>query len=265
MSAHEGPIDVILPAGGRLAGAFAQQAGTSVKALIELNGETILQHTLRVLTQCPQVRQTLVIGPESVLEHARQIGASQTILEGESGPENIFRGLSAAVHSMPNPASRVLIAATDLPFLTVESVTRFLDAAPNVDITAPVVDRSEFERQYPHTGAIYVPLRGAEITLGCLFLLRPRALLANRKHLEDAFRSRKSNLAMARLIGVPATVAYLTRRLTIQAIERRCEQVLHCTARAVEHSSAELAYDIDDPKDLAYALKHGTSNREKTP
>lgn len=263
MSTRDEPIDVILPAGGRLAGPFAEEAGTSVKALIKLNGETILQRTLHVLARCREIRHSIVIGPEEVREHAREAGASVTIPEGNSGPENMFRGLNAAVHSVQNPASRVLIAATDLPFLTVEAVKGFLNAAPDVDITVPVIDRSAFERLYPGTGAIYVPLRGAEITMGSLFLLRPHTLLANRPHLERAFQSRKSNLAMARLIGLRAVTAYVTRRLTLRAIEQRCEQVLRCTARAIEHSDAELAYDIDDPQDLAYARQFGDPHREK--
>jgi CTP:molybdopterin cytidylyltransferase MocA len=248
--------DVVLPAGGRISGDFARSAGTTIKALIEIDGETILRRMIRVLAETGAARRTIVIGPDEALDEARAAGADMVLGEGDSGPENVFRGLEASVAQRAGGDHRVVIAASDLPFLTAAAVEAFVRAAPDVDIAVPVVRKEDFERAYPKTTSTYVSLREGEITMGCLFLLRPEALLRNRVHLERAFAARKSNLAMAQLIGLPAVIAFALRRLSLDRIEERCRNVLRCSGSAVIGSPAESAFDIDDIADLDYARAH---------
>ena len=86
-------FDVILPAGGRITGEFAQQAGVDIKALIDFYGETILRRTIHTLRATDRVGRIVVIGPQPTLNEALKAGANGLIIEGESGPDNILRGL----------------------------------------------------------------------------------------------------------------------------------------------------------------------------
>ncbi len=86
-------VDVILPAGGRIGGDFAAEAGASIKALIELHGVTVLERTVRVLRAMPEVGRIVVIGPAELQGHAASRGADVVLPEGDSGPSNIMLGL----------------------------------------------------------------------------------------------------------------------------------------------------------------------------
>ena len=100
-----GECDVVLPAGGRIAGDFAQQAGTEIKALIRFDEETILRRTIRALRASECIGRITVIGPEEVLEEARDSGADLMLSEGKTGPDNIYRGLDGLANVTPHCSS----------------------------------------------------------------------------------------------------------------------------------------------------------------
>lgn len=256
-NARKDRIDVVLPAGGRITGAFAQEAGTEIKALITQEGRTLLRRTLEVLRATERVERIVVVGPEATLEEARASGADGTLAEGATGPDNIFSGLEWVRRESSLAANRALIATTDLPFLTPEAVNAFLDACPpDADIAVPVVTREAFEAAFPGTASVYVPLRDGAVTLGCVFLVDPQTVLRSRPHVERIFRARKSQLQMARLIGGQVVFRFLTRRLTVGDIVTRAERILGCRGAAIIDAPAELAFDIDLPEEYAYACAH---------
>jgi len=77
-------VDVILPAGGRIDGEFAQRVGTEVKALARFAGETILQRTVNTLRTTGSVRRIVVIGGDEAKAEALACGADGA--PGASGP-----------------------------------------------------------------------------------------------------------------------------------------------------------------------------------
>jgi len=251
-------VDAVLPAGGRISGPFAAEAGAEVKALIPLGRGTVLEGTIRALRESAGVGRVVVIGPAELSGHPAVRGAEAVLPEGESGPENIFRGLHWLYQANGGRhAERVLVMTTDLPFLTAETLTRYLEACPaNADLCVPLVRRQEFEQRFRGAEVRYVKLRDGEWTMGCAFLVRPEALVASRHHVERAYAARKSQWAMARLLGMGFTLRFLVRRLGVSDIERRCQGMLGCVGAAIRGSPPELAFDIDRPEDYRYALRH---------
>lgn len=252
---HCGPerSDVVLPAGGRISGAFAQAAGAEIKALIRVGEQTILRRTIEVFRDTGRVGRIVVIGPEAALEEARAAGADGTILEGDTGPENFFRGLAWLREQSSDPAARVTIAATDLPFLTPEAINHYWDFCPaQADVAVPVLAKAAFEARFPGSENIYVPLREGQITLGCVFQVNPDVLLRNRPHIERVFRARKSQFQMARLVGWRVALGLAAKRLTLRAIEERCGQILGCRGAGVPDCAPELGFDIDQPQEFHY-------------
>jgi CTP:molybdopterin cytidylyltransferase MocA len=248
-------VDAILPAGGRLSGEFARLVATEVKALVQLNGQTILRRAIEALQATGRVRRCLVIGPEEARAEAKGCGA-ETLPEGATGPENVFLGLES-LQAAPRPAAaRVLIVATDLPFLTAASLTEFLDACPQeADVAVPILTAETFETRFPGSPNTYTRLREGPVTLGGAFLINPAVLLGRRDHLERVFAARKSSLAMAKLLGPEFILRYLTGRLAVRHIEARCSRILGCAGRAVLEAPPELAYDIDLPEEYHYAVQ----------
>lgn len=246
--------DVVLPAGGRISGAFAQAAGAEIKALIRVGEQTILRRTIEVFRDTGRVGRIVVIGPEAALEEARAAGADGTIPEGDTGPENFFRGLAWLREQSRDPASRVTIAATDLPFLTPEALRHYWDSCPvQADIAVPALAKAAFEARFPGSENIYVPLREGQITIGCVFQVNPDVLLRNRPHIERIFQARKSQFQMARLAGWRVVFGLAAKRLTLRAIEERCGQILGCRGAGVPDCAPELGFDIDQPQEFHYA------------
>jgi len=249
-------IDAVLPAGGRLSGAFAQTAGVEVKALIRFEDRTMLHRTLDTLRATGRIGRIAVIGPEETRAEARAHGADGLLPEGATGPDNIFRGLQW-LQGQEHPTRRVLIVTTDMPFLTPEAITTYLDACPaHADICVPISERREFEARFPGCIRTDTPLRDGKFRLGGLFLLEAESLLRVRPHLEQMFAARKSDLQMARLIGLRTAVKFLARRLTVDDIVARASEILRCRGAAVREIAPELAFDIDLPEEYAYACAY---------
>ena len=249
-----GLCDVVLPAGGRISGDFAQAAGTEIKALIRFEEETILRRTIRALRASECVGRIAVVGPKEVLTEARESGADLTLPEGKTGPDNIFRGLDG----LTNVTTHLLIVTGDMPFLTPESVRDFLALCPTqAEVCIPIVERGAFETLYPGLIRTDTPLHDGYFRLGGLFRVEVGTLRRTRSHLEQMFAARKNNLQMARMIGVPFIVRYLFRRLTVDQIVLRAGEVLQCGGAAVRGVPPEIAFDIDIPEELAYARQYG--------
>ncbi|UCH36082.1 MAG: nucleotidyltransferase family protein [Armatimonadota bacterium] len=250
-------IDAILPAGGRIHGGFAEEAGTEIKALIPLHGRTLLERILAALRDTGRAGRIVVIGPDEVAAHPAGRGADAVLAEGgPSSPANILHGLEWLREARSGLPDRVLIVTTDLPFLTPGAITGFLDACPSeVDICVPLIRREEYEARFPGFAVRYVRLRDGRWTLGCAFLADPQAIIRNRARIEAAFAARKSQIAMIRLLGPMFIVRFVVGRLTIADIERRCAALLGCAGGAVLGCAPELAFDIDLPKEYRYAAE----------
>lgn len=247
-------VDVILPAGGRIGGAFAEAAGVEIKALIRVGGKSVLQHTIDILRASGRVGRIVVIGSKPELGDETD-GADAVIAEGATGPENVYKGLGW-LGEQPAPAARALVLTTDLPYLTPETITGLLDRCPdNGDICVPGVTRAELEAAFPGAPTIWTQLAGEEWTMGCGFVVSPAALLAARPRVEQVFDARKSQLKMVALLGIGFVIRFALRRLTVDEIVDRCSKLLGCRAVVVRGAPPGLAMDLDEPADYEFACR----------
>lgn len=249
-------VDAILPAGGRISGEFALEAGAEVKALIPIDGRTMLERTLDTLRATGRIERVILIGPGEVAEHPAARLADAVLPEGgDSGPANILHGLEWLRENDGRHADRVLILTTDLPFVTSNAINAFLDSCPaDIDLCAPIIRREAFEERFPGSENEYVKLRDGEWTMGCSFLVNPEALERNRRHIEQVFAARKSQLGMVRLLGFMFIARFVFGRLTVRHIEERCRSLLGCSGQGILGSPPELAFDIDKIDEYRYAV-----------
>ena len=248
-------IDAILPAGGLIDDAFAAKVGVKNKALIQFDGKTILRRTLDALEASGRVGETVVIGTEEVLEHEDAKQAGTTLPAGGSGPDNILKGLLFLMER-PNPPDKVLIATTDMPFLTDAIIEDFLDkCASDCDIHVPLVTRDQYVARFPGSTANFVPLKDNVWTIGGAYVVDVQAFQAALPHVQKLFEQRKSKLGMAKLLGPVFLCRFLAKKLTVPMVEAKLKQILGCTGAPVLNCAPELAYDIDDIEDYEYAMK----------
>lgn len=247
-------FDAIVPAGGTIDPAFAAKVGTAEKALIEFNGKTILETTLRALRDSGKIRNIVVVGSPKIQAKAADFAAIG-LDPGDSGPENIFRGLEK-LKEKDSSLDKALIVTCDLPFLTPQTVQNYLDLCPpDKDICVPVIEAKEFNRAYPGTTSTFVKTKDGTFTIGGMFLMNARKMPEIRASIEQVFAKRKSKIGMAMLIGPTFIYKFLTKTLTIRDLEAKIESMLKCTGKAVRHAPVEMAYDIDYLDDYEYALK----------
>jgi GTP:adenosylcobinamide-phosphate guanylyltransferase len=246
--------DAILPAGGEIDPAFADKVGTNNKALIELGGKPMVARVVQALRDSGRVRRIAVIGPAEVQEVAKAHGADLVLEQGLTGPDNIMNGL-AALQAGPEPPHKVVVATSDLPFLTPDLVRRFIDSCPtDTDICLPLVTKAEYQARFPNSTATFIPLADGVWTAGCLYLLDTQALLRAKPHIDRIFAVRKSKLGMAKLLGPGFLLKFLTKKLAVPDIETKIRSLLDCSGRAIPGSAPELAFDIDYLDDYEYAL-----------
>ena len=246
--------DVILPAGGRVDVDLAARAGGDVKATFHFGDETILGRTVRVLGESGLSRRIVAIGGEAVQAEAQRDGI-HSIPEATTGPENILNGLKW-LRAQPDPPKRVMVVTTDLPFLTAEILARFVALCPeDRAIAVPLISRAEWEARFPGSSAMFITLGDGAWTTGGVFLIDAEALERSMPQIERVFAQRKSKLGMARLLGPAFVLGLLRRTLTVPQIEAKIQAMLGCSGAAVRHAPPELAYDIDDLEDYAYAVK----------
>jgi CTP:molybdopterin cytidylyltransferase MocA len=241
--------DVVLPAGGRIEGAFAEEAGTRVKALIPFEGETMLARAIRCARAATSGR-IVVVGPAEAIDSEAAQLADLVAEEGESAPDNMMRGLER----LSTPTEHILVMTTDQPFVTPESLLAWLrQADPGVEICVPMIRQETFLERFPGMPATFVKLRDGAWTTGGAFRLRSEAVPGMKAHMDAVFAQRKSKLGMARLLGLSFLLRFLTRQLSSEDVRRKVEELLQCTGQLVYDCDPVLAYDIDLHEEYRYA------------
>lgn len=248
-------FDAILPAGGLIEPEFAAKVGTSNKALIKLDGKTILERTILALRATGRVGRIVVAGNDEVKQSESAKLADRVVSSGHSGPSSILNGLKALL-AEKDPPSKVVVVTTDLPFLTPTLLTDFIDSCPkHMDLCLPLVTKSQYQARFPHSSSTFIQLQDDTWTAGNIYLIDVKALEKSMPHLERVFLARKSKIGMAKLLGPVFLYKFLRKQLTVPMVEAKLKEMLGCTGAPVLNCAPELAYDIDAYDDFEYAVQ----------
>lgn len=243
-------LAAVVTAGGRLDPAFAQLAGTEVKALLPLRGRPLIYYPLCALSQAPSIGRIAVVGPAAALQGQPGMEkATMIVEEAGGGVENMLAAFRAI-----GSQERILISASDVPHLTPAGVEEFIAGCPEeAEICYAVVRHEAFEARYPGVHHLKAKLREGRFTGGSLAMIRPEALEANMPLISRTFQNRKSKLGMVRILGLSFVVKFMLGSLSIREIEERGRDFTGCVCRAVICEDAGVAFDIDDSELVAVA------------
>jgi len=251
-------MDAIVTAGGRIAGEFAAREGLTIKALLRLNGKTLLERTLCAIRGSHHVDRICVVGPWELEVLARKAGADLFVDEGITGMDNLISGIKALEAQGP-----VLCAASDLPFLRPEDVDDVVDRTPrDAQLGYVVLTRQQWDAVFPGAYAMFVPFSDGQFTGGCVHVLDAGVLRRIEPMAQRAFAARRSAVGMAGLLGVGLTLRLLCglclgHRLgpSTEDARRRAESVLGCRCAIVRGCSPHVAADVDSWEDWQYACR----------
>jgi CTP:molybdopterin cytidylyltransferase MocA len=221
----------------------AAYAGASHKALIRLQGETLLARVVGALKAAGAARIAVVSGHPEVRAEAVRLGAD--ILDEAAGPS---LSVKAGAERLGAP---LLVTTADHALLDPVWVERFLaDTPPDVDVAALVAARATVEAAAPTTQRTWLKLADGQWS-GCnlFYLANDRALAV-----VDLWRrveaERKRPWRMAQILGFGMLLSYLTGGLTLKAGAARLGRLAGVRAAVVETPFGLASVDVDKPADL---------------
>ena len=245
-------VPVVILAGGKAKPELQALTGQSNRALVVVNGKTLLQHAV-CAAQAVAPKNGIVVVSDVPPSGEYTIVADQGDFVG-----NVFAGIGQFAD-----APYVLLSTSDLPFVTGEHFQEFVNAAihkadsTNAGLVWSVVPVAKCYARFPNVKRTALKLKEGAFTGGNLMLVRPQSLLPLRSHIAAAYAARKSPLRLATLLGGSAIMrlaisqAVLPNVLTIPLLEAQVSRLLGIAARAVLTDLVEIATDLDRPSDFA--------------
>ncbi|MDQ2817144.1 MAG: NTP transferase domain-containing protein [Candidatus Eremiobacteraeota bacterium] len=241
-------LDAVVTAAGRLPFEAARRYGTDVKALVRIGDASMLARLIGCLRLVPAVARIVVVGPSAVRRQAPPV--DEWVDESSSGERNIIAALAAS------RTQRTLYCASDLPFVSPQSVAGLMSVAPKAaDVVYPIVSKASFCAHYPGARASFVRLADGQWTGASVFIVNAPLLLRKRGLLARAFASRKRVTALAGLLGPDLLLRYIVGRATVPDVERRAGALLQGSVAAVTGIDPALAMDCDTAADIEYARR----------
>jgi GTP:adenosylcobinamide-phosphate guanylyltransferase len=221
----------------------------STKGLVSVAGRPMVEWVVEALAAAQTISEIAVVVPNVARTGAWTERVDHVVVSDGSCTENALAGLDVLGDRA------VLVTTGDLPALTSDAiddyVTRSLESG--ADFTYPLVTSEDMESQFPGSQRTYVRVAGGHVTGGNMMVLMPRVARQNRELGQRLFDTRKSAMKMARVIGVPFALRYVSGRLRVGDVERKMEQMLGAKCSAIYTSYASIGADVDKPIDVVVA------------
>ncbi len=221
----------------------AAYGGAAHKALIVLDGRTLLARVVGALQVAGAGRITVISSHPDVRAEAGRLGAEP--LDEAAGPS---LSVKAAAQALGTP---LLVTTADHALLEAEWVRRFLaDVPAGADVAALVAGRATVEAAAPGTQRTWLKLADGHWS-GCnlFWLANDRAL-----SVVDLWRrveaERKRPWRMARILGLGMLARYATGRLSLSDAAAALGRLAGVSAVIVETPYGLASVDVDKPADL---------------
>lgn len=240
-------VDAVVLAGGD--GAVIDPH-VRIKGLVTVAGRPMVEWVVDALRAARTVEGVAVVVPT-----AENLGpwvdkADKIVVSDQRFADNIFAGVDSFRTDRPT-----LVSTGDLPALTPEAVddfvTRSLEAG--ADFSYPLIRDTDMLAQFPGSERTFVRIEGGRVTGGNMAVLSPDLVARNRDIGQRLFETRKSPLAMARVLGLPFILRLASGHLRPDDVEAKMAALLggRCVALWTPHAS--IGADVDKPVDVVVA------------
>ena len=246
-------VNVVVLAGGKNGPEMQAATGVEKRALTPLGQTTMLDCVVAAHTAAASVGRVFVVGPVPLSENYTTVTGGETLLD------NLMAGLAAA----QDGDGPVLVSTSDIPFLTPAAVEDFVRQAQasGADLCFSYVPVALCYAKYPQMKRTAIKLREGKLTLGNLFLVNPRFLIAHQETIMQAYAARKSPFQVGRLLGWGLLARFLGAQtlspalLSVAQLEAGVGRLIGggCRAAGIRSAFPEIGTDIDKPDDVALA------------
>jgi hypothetical protein len=246
------PVSALILAGGTAQDPLAVSQKVAHASLVEIDGIPIITSMAKAFMAAPEVEELVVIGLPEVAT-ALPPGVFSLDAVG-SMPENLAFGMEACQNDW------LVIAPSDVPWLTAKAIGSLVSAAlaTDADLAFPIVSKKVYEKRFPGSKRTYVKLREGTFTFANLIVVRKSFMQALLPRMQELFELRKNPFALAKLFGIGFIIKFKLKLLTVPSLVTRASQITGGRIMALPIDLPELAFDVDKPEDLEYALRYNS-------
>lgn len=221
------------------------------KALIDMEGRTMLERVMDALQTAESVDRIVVVGlgHDMGLQFLRP--ADKHLPDQGSMVGNVMVGLEWLRRTDP-AVDVVLFCTSDIPTITGPIVDEFVDRCRPFDhgVYYILVTREAMEERFPRSKRTYVNFPDGEAAGGDMAIAHAEIADAHEELWIALTDARKHAWRLARIVGFGTLLRYLFNRLGYRKIEETAERIINQPVRIVLDPPAELAMDADKPQQV---------------
>lgn len=221
------------------------------KALIDMEGRTMLERTIDALQMARGVDRIVVAGLEDAMGMQFQRPVDQFLPDRGSLVGNALAGFNWLQES-GGDMKTVLFCSSDVPAITGAVVDDFIARCEPFDkyVYYIFVTKQAMEERFPASNRTYVKLKGVEIAGGDLTIGRGEVIAENEGLWTALTDARKHAWKLARYVGFGTLLKFITRQMSLDDAEATAGRVLQRPVQIVIDPPAELAMDVDKPQQV---------------
>ena len=242
-------MNAVVTAGGPIDGAYAQRAGTTLKALAPVRGQTMLARTIEAL-RAVGISEIAVVGNDAVQAACKQFAPIRAVPDAGTGTGNVLGALDAW------PDDRSLLYLTcDMPYIDAHALQWVLERIEPTTLSMPLAEHTDFVQRFPDAPPFGITLAGERVVNAGVFHLPAGSRARLRALATTMFAARKAPWKMASLAGPAVLLQFALGRASVRALEARARKVLAIPVAAVRNAPPELAFDADTVAEYVYAVE----------
>lgn len=228
-------MEIILLAGGKCRRDLKELSGCDWRCDLPTKDRTMMEVAVEALSPFGGL---VIVGPHGV-------EGAKLAEPGGTFPQSLERGLELVT------SDEIIIATCDMPWLTQESVSGFLERVPkDAELGYPIISEAECLARYPGLPRTAVSIKEGRFTGGNLIWGKTDAMKRLTPWLDKAYELRKSPVALGGLVGwdLLGRLAFgrlAPKSLSISYLERRIGQAFGIKVRGVVCPYPEIGTDID--------------------
>lgn len=232
------------------------------RAMVKINGKTMLQYIVDALRGSETVSSVVAIGCVEADGLDKVLEPVGNIVDNiNCAVEELFGNKDSSLE-VPNDSNvggvdSVLVVCADIPLLTPQAVDDFVKRAIDlqVDFVYPIVNKSACQGEYANMKRTYVKTGDGCFTGGNITLVKSDFYANHADAIARAFAVRKKPVALAGLIGYGILLRFLVGQifpsvLRVSMLEESVGRMLGAKLKALVTNYAEIGEDVDKVEDV---------------
>ncbi len=242
--------------------ALMEYADIDYKALIDVNGKTMLTRVLEAIRDSERASYILIVGlPKQLVDLPQGIDSDRVGFYEIEGKQ-VDKIIKSCMHLLslgkedpsifPRGTNHAVITTSDIPAISGETISKYLDECFLTDhaFYYCVVDREHMESMFPNSGRSWIKMDGNQYCGADLALFDVTYAEQSYDILKIITENRKS-FTKALFKASPLTFfRYILKLARMKDVERLMTKIFGFPSKLIIDEDARIAFDVDKPFQL---------------